>query len=243
MDELIKITTNEKGTKIVSARELYEYLGATERFSNWMERQLEYGFTEGVDYLGCKVFNTLANQYLTDYAITLDTAKEISMIQRSEKGKLARQYFIACEKKLLEIVPRTHLEVLQSEMALLIESERVKNELIIANTKIESDKPKVVFAESVIGSSNSILVRQFAKDLCDGGFEIGQNRLFEWFREKKYLNVDNEPYQQYVAQGLFEVITRTIGSGSETFTTKTTKITGSGQVYFANKIKNNDNGQ
>lgn len=123
-------------------------------------------------------------------------------------------------------------------MALLIESERVKNELIIANTKIESDKPKVVFAESVIGSSNSILVRQFAKDLCDDGFEIGQNRLFEWFREKKYLNVDNEPYQQYVAQGLFEVITRTIGSGSETFTTKTTKITGSGQVYFANKIKN-----
>ena len=110
--------------------------------------------------------------------------------------------------------------------------------MIIANTKIEADKPKVVFADSVIGSSNSILVRKFAKDLCDSGFEIGQNRLFEWFREKKYLNVDNEPYQQYVAQGLFEVITRTIGSGSETFTTKTTKITGSGQVYFANKIKN-----
>lgn len=145
-------------------------------------------------------------------------------------------------EELETVKPRTHLEVLQSEMALLIESERVKNELVIANTKIESDKPKVVFAESVIGSSNSILVRQFAKDLCDGGFEIGQNRLFEWFREKKYLNVDNEPYQQFVAQGLFEVITRTIGSGSETFTTKTTKITGAGQVYFANKIKNQSNG-
>lgn len=160
------------------------------------------------------------------------------MIQRSDKGKEARQYFIACEKKLKQIVPRTHLEVLQSEMALLLENQRKDALLIEAKNKIEEDKPKVVFADSVIGSANSILVRQFAKDLCDGGFEIGQNRLFEWFRENKYLNKDNEPYQNHVASGLFEVITRTIGSGLETFTTRTTKITGKGQVYFAEKIKN-----
>lgn len=236
MIELIKIT-EQNGQKVVSARDLHNYLEIDTPLSMWMPRMIEYGFDEGKDFITFLLEST-GGRPSTDYALTLDTAKEISMLQRSEKGKTARQYFIACEKKLFEIVPRTHLEVLQSEMALLIESERVKNELIIANTKIESDKPKVVFAESVIGSSNSILVRQFAKDLCDDGFEIGQNRLFEWFREKKYLNVDNEPYQQYVAQGLFEVITRTIGSGSETFTTKTTKITGSGQVYFANKIKN-----
>jgi len=236
MIELIKIT-EQNGQKVVSARDLHNYLEIDTPLSMWMPRMIEYGFDEGKDFITFLLEST-GGRPSTDYALTLDMAKEISMLQRSEKGKTARQYFIACEKKLFEIVPRTHLEVLQSEMALLIESERVKNELIIANTKIESDKPKVVFAESVIGSSNSILVRQFAKDLCDDGFEIGQNRLFEWFREKKYLNVDNEPYQQYVAQGLFEVITRTIGSGSETFTTKTTKITGSGQVYFANKIKN-----
>jgi len=236
MTELIKIT-EQNGQKVVSARDLHNYLEIDTPLSMWMPRMIEYGFDEGKDFITFLLEST-GGRPSTDYALTLDMAKEISMLQRSEKGKTARQYFIACEKKLFEIVPRTHLEVLQSEMALLIESERVKNELIIANTKIESDKPKVVFAESVIGSSNSILVRQFAKDLCDDGFEIGQNRLFEWFREKKYLNVDNEPYQQYVAQGLFEVITRTIGSGSETFTTKTTKITGSGQVYFANKIKN-----
>ena len=236
MIELIKIT-EQNGQKVVSARDLHNYLEIDTPLSMWMPRMIEYGFDEGKDFITFLLEST-GGRPSTDYALTLDMAKEISMLQRSEKGKTARQYFIACEKKLFEIVPRTHLEVLQSEMALLIESERVKNELIIANTKIESDKPKVVFAESVIGSSNSILVRQFAKDLCDDGFEIGQNRLFDCFREKKYLNVDNEPYQQYVAQGLFEVITRTIGSGSETFTTKTTKITGSGQVYFANKIKN-----
>lgn len=238
MNELIKISENEKGEQVVSARDLHRFLEATERFSTWFERQLQYGFIENQDYVGCKEFNTLANQELIDYALTLDCAKEISMIQRSDRGKEARQYFIACEKKLKQIVPRTHLEVLQSEMALLLESQRKDALLIEAKNKIEEDKPKVVFADSVIGSANSILVRQFAKDLCDGGFEIGQNRLFEWFRENKYLNKDNEPYQNHVASGLFEVITRTIGSGLETFTTRTTKITGKGQVYFAEKIKN-----
>ena len=237
MNELIKIT-ERNGIKVVSARELYSYLKATERFSSWFERQLQYGFEENVDYVGCKVFNTLANQELEDFALTMDMAKELSMLSRSEEGKQARLYFIACEKKLQEIVPRTHLEVLKSEMALLIEKERVSALLVEATTKIEEDKPKVVFAESVIGSSNSILVRQFAKDLCDSGFEIGQNRVFEWLRNRKYLNKDNEPYQNHVASGLFEVVTRTIGSGTETFTTKTTKITGKGQIYFANKLKN-----
>jgi len=66
--------------------------------------------------------------------------------------------------------------------------------------------------------------------------------LYEWFRSHKYLNDKNEPYQNYVSMGLFEVITRTIGSGIETFTSKTTKITGKGVVYFAEKIKNKSNG-
>ena len=120
-------------------------------------------------------------------------------------------------------------------LTMAIESEK---KVIALETKIEQDKPKVVFADSVIGSTNSILIRQFAKDLCDESFEIGQNRLFEWFRENKYLNDNNEPYQEYVSQGYFEVITRAIGSGTDTFTSKTTKLTGKGQVYFAKKIKN-----
>ena len=108
----------------------------------------------------------------------------------------------------------------------------------VAVARALMNNPKVVFADSVIGSTNSILIRQFAKDLCDESFEIGQNRLFEWFRENKYLNDNNEPYQEYVSQGYFEVITRAIGSGTDTFTSKTTKLTGKGQVYFAKKIKN-----
>lgn len=101
MTELITIT-EQNGQRAVSARELYKFLEVTERFSNWFERQLQYGFTENIDYQGCKIFNTQANQELTDYALSIDCAKEISMLQRTEKGKLARLYFIEMEKRAKE---------------------------------------------------------------------------------------------------------------------------------------------
>lgn len=98
MKELIKVTTSDKGQQLVSARELHEFLEVTERFSSWFERYCKYGFEENIDYTGCKVFNTLARQELQDYAMTIEMAKEFSMLQRTEKGKQARKYFIECEK-------------------------------------------------------------------------------------------------------------------------------------------------
>lgn len=97
MYELIKIT-EQKGRKTVSARELHAFLGCTERFSTWFERQLQYGFEENTDYVGCKTFHALANQELKDYAVSVSMAKELSMLARNEKGKQARRYFIGCEK-------------------------------------------------------------------------------------------------------------------------------------------------
>lgn len=98
---LIPISENN-GKRAVSARDLYNFLGCSERFQSWFDRQLQYGFVETVDYVGCKTFNTLANQELQDYAMTIDMAKEVSMIQRNERGKEARRYFIECEKELVE---------------------------------------------------------------------------------------------------------------------------------------------
>lgn len=234
MSELIKITETKNG-QVVSARELFEYLDISERFSRWFERMASYGFENGLDYTPYQKVHPMNNQDIDDYALTLDTAKEIAMLQKSEKGKEIRKYFIESEKKLRNVsIPSYQIEDSVLRAQKWIQEQEV---LKLAQSKIEQDKPKVVFADSVIGSSNSILIRQFAKDLCDDEFEIGQNRLFDWFRDNGYLNTNNEPYQNYIAQGLFEVVTRTVGSGIDTFTTKTTKITGKGQVYFAKKIK------
>ena len=95
------IQENTDLQQAVSARELYNYLEPTERFASWFDRQLQYGFINGQDYLGCEVFNALARQALQDYFLSVDMAKEISMIQRSDKGRQARQYFIECERKVL----------------------------------------------------------------------------------------------------------------------------------------------
>ena len=99
------IQANKDLQQAVSARELYAFLAPTERFASWFDRQLQYGFVDGQDYLGCEFFNTLANQRLADFFISVDMAKEISMIQRSDKGRQARQYFIECERKATQSSP------------------------------------------------------------------------------------------------------------------------------------------
>lgn len=102
IEELIPIS-QKNGQRVVSARDLYNFLECTERFQSWFDRQLQYGFIENQDFTSVKTFtlvNNGADREIQDYAITLDMAKEISMIQRSDKGKQARRYFIECEKRL-----------------------------------------------------------------------------------------------------------------------------------------------
>lgn len=236
MEKLIKITESENG-KAVSARELHNFLESKQDFTTWLKARFnKYDFIEGEDYTFHKIMEGNITKH--EYALSIDCAKEIAMVEGNEKGKQARRYFIECEKQLKQHrLPTTFAEALRLAAEQSEQLEAKTLQLNQAEETIKVNEPKVVFANTVMGSSNSILVRQFAKDLCDDDFKIGQNKLYEWFRANKYLNKSNEPYQNHVSKGLFEVITRSIGSGEETFTSKTTKITGTGQVYFTKKIK------
>lgn len=104
MQEMIKINYDNNSDRItVSGRDLYNFLEVGTKYADWINRMCEYGFTEGSDYK--TFFSNLGSgmhggQNKVDHQITVDMAKEISMIQRSEKGKQARQYFISCEKQL-----------------------------------------------------------------------------------------------------------------------------------------------
>ena len=105
--ELIKIRTNENGDQLVSGRELHEFLEVNEKYTQWFKRMVEYGFTENVDFIGLsEKSEKLGGRPRVDHAMTLDMAKEISMIQRTEKGKQARQYFIDVEKQYKETQKR-----------------------------------------------------------------------------------------------------------------------------------------
>jgi anti-repressor protein len=193
MDNLIAIT-EQNGSKAVSARELYSFLEVQTKFTMWCERMFEYGFEEGKDFIPI-LGESKGGRPSTDYALTLDTAKEISMLQRTDKGKEARRYFIAVEKQAIS-KPRTHLQVIQSEMALLLENE---------NLKLENDKmkPRSEFVEKVFNTDALIDIGEVAKIL---NLPYGRNTLFSVLREKGiFFKNKNEPFQQYVAKGYFEV--------------------------------------
>ena len=105
--ELIKIRTNENGEQLVSGRELHEFLEVNEKYTDWFKRMVEYGFAENVDFIGLsEKSEKLGGRPRTNHAMTLNMAKEVSMIQRTEKGKQARLYFIDVENQYKAIQKR-----------------------------------------------------------------------------------------------------------------------------------------
>lgn len=234
MNELIKVNYDSE-QPTVSARELHKGLGISERFSNWFERMRQYGFEKNRDYIGCKLFNTLANQELQDYQITADMAKQICMLQRSEKGMMYRQYFLELEKawNTPEQVMARALQIADKQI------DKLKNQNTALLEDVERMKPKEVFADSVTASKDSILIRELAKIMKQNGIDIGERRLYEWLRNNGYIcKGSTEPTQKAMNMGLFECIVRTINRGDRVppIAKTTTKVTGKGQQYFINKF-------
>ncbi len=234
MNEIIKVNLD---TQTVSARELHKQVGSTERFSAWFERQLQYGFVENEDYTGCKKFNALAKQELQDYELSVDMAKEICMVQKNENARKVRQYLIELEKAW-----NTPEQIMARALKMADKTiEQLKTDNKALEQKIEQDKPKTIFADAVSTSHTSILIGDLAKLICQNGVQIGQKRLFEWMRQNNFLiksgSSRNMPMQRYVEQGLFEIKESNVQNpdGSVRIT-KTTKVTGKGQIYFVNQF-------
>ena len=236
MNELINIKTTETGEPSVSGRDLHEFLGVTTRYNDWFPRMVEYGFTEGKD------FNLLKNEQvrfegkrevtreLIDHLLTIDMAKEIAMLQRTDRGKQARQYFIQVEKDYNspEKIMARALRIAEKELSTL-------------KLDVERMKPKEIFADSVASSHTSILIGELAKILKANGHETGQKRLFETLRQDGFLikrkgSDFNMPTQKSMELGLMEIKETTINNADGSIRlNKTTKVTGKGQIYFVNR--------
>ena len=245
MNELLKINY-EAEQPTVSARDLHEALEINTRFNDWFSRMAEYGFENGVD------FNLLKNEKvrlegnrevkrdIMDYQISVDMAKQICMIQRSEKGKQYRQYFIDLEKawNTPEQIFARALKMADQKI------EKLKETNAGLLEDVERMRPKEIFADAVKASTSSILIGDLAKLLRQNGVDTGQKRLFEQLRNDGYLmktgSSRNMPKQKYVANGFFQIKETVISNpdGSVRMT-KTTKVTGKGQQYFLNKYLKN----
>ena len=135
----------------------------------------------------------------------------------------------------------------ESAIIMLQAYQKERRERMAAEQEVErleaqemENKPKVVFADAVSGSNSACLIGELAKMIAQNGYPIGEKRLFQWLRDNHYLcsygERFNQPYQQYIEQGLFTMKQNVFSVNGEMRTRNTTKVTGKGQVYFVNKF-------
>lgn len=237
MNELIKIQVNNNQEQIVSGRVLHMFLGVETPYMKWFERMLQYGFDENRDFW-TKMSESTGGRPSTDHIMKLDMAKELCMLARNEKGKQARHYFLEVEREW------NSPEKVMAR-ALVIANNRIET-LTLENTmqkkEIAEARPKVVFADAVSASDNTILIGDMAKLIKQNGHQIGQKRLFQWLRDNGYLikrkGADyNSPTQYAMELGLFKIKETAIThSDGHVTVSKTVKVTGKGQQYFINKF-------
>lgn len=162
MKELIKIEVNENQEPIVNGRELHETLGIKTEYKKWFERMKEYGFTENTDYVRVtqKCHTLGGEQEMVNHAIKLDMAKEIAMIQRNEKGKKVRQYFIQVEKDFNspEKIMARALKIAESKLNVL-QLENTQQKQLIGELK-----PKADYLDQILQSKALVTITAIAKD-------------------------------------------------------------------------------
>lgn len=218
MEAIINIT-DHNGQSVASARELHTFLEVETRFDMWIKRMLDYGFSENSDFQRLHKIVQTPNggqkEVLADYALTLDTAKEISMLQRSEKGKQARQYFIDCERKMrnpLENVSKLDIAkmLVESEERKLMleqENERKSKEIEYHVKTIQQQAPTVQYATTVLDSLDLIATNVIAKEM--GMSAISFNKMLN---ERKIIYKQNSVwllYSQYQNKGYTKTKTHT----------------------------------
>ena len=244
MDALIKIETDENMNNFVSGRELHIFLEVKTQYTKWFERMCEYGFEENIDFRAISQKRLTAQGNETtyfDHLMTIDMAKQIAMIQRNEKGKQAREYFLQVEKawNTPEMVFGKALQMANKLIAK--QKNLIREQLSMLEEKtqmLEEAKPKVVFADAVSDARNAILMRDLAKLIKQNGVDIGEKRLYKWMRENGYIcTTDCSPTQRAMDMGLFAIKVSTVNyGGTIPMEKRTTLVTGKGQVYFVNKF-------
>ena len=243
MNELIKIEEqligNEK-INAVDARELWKFLESKQQFGDWIKKRIEeYGFLIDIDYIklhnlmNAKTVQPQGLKKRIDYALSIDMAKELSMVERNHKGREARKYFIECEKRLKALTPKDYPSALRQ-----LATEYEEKQLLLS--QIAKDKPKVEFAEQVVAEKDSLTIGDFAKELSKvHGLNVGPNKLMNYLRLEGYLmkgrdaGEKNKPYQTAIKKGLFEIkkVETNIGRVFDT-----TFITGLGQLEMTDTI-------
>lgn len=210
MTELIKITERD-GQRAVNARELHRFLESKQDFSNWIKKRIEkYGFIENQDFevFNNSIENPKGGRPTIEYALSIDMAKELSMVENNERGRQARKYFIECEKVAKEqmYVPKNFAEALRlaAEQQEKIEEQQKAiqqsaKEIVALSEQITEMQPKVSYYDKILASKATLTVTQIAQDY--GMSAKAFNILLRNFGIQHKVNKQWILYAKYIQQG------------------------------------------
>lgn len=236
MNEIIKVSDRAIGSgevQTVNARDLHAFLGCGEEFAHWIKQRIEqYGFVENQDFASYRE-NAQKGRPRIEYAVSLDMAKELSMVERNAKGKEARLYFLECERRAkANVVDAAGLLSDPSKLRAALLS--YVDENIALKGQVQVLAPKAAFHDAVVAATNAQTVQEVAKVL-----NMGPNRLFAFLRDEEMLMSGNLPYQQHIDAGHFRVVEKQFTRNGETQTYTQTLITGKGLALIQKRINKN----
>ena len=232
MNELINVTLNENHEPVISARQLHTALGVTDRFSRWFERMLAYGFEENSDYVGCEIFHDLARKKVKDYIIKLDMAKEIAMLQRNEKSKEVRKYFIQVEKDFNSPEKIMARALLMADKKIKLLESQNENLLI----ELEKANKNADYLDLILQTKDSLTITQIAQDYGISARKM--NQLLKQERIQRIVNGQWVLYAKYLGKGY--ISSRTFdyeGKDGKIHSNVTTVWTQLGRRFLYDKLK------
>lgn len=241
-NEIIKIEDHD-GQQLVNARDLHEFLNVQSKFADWIKNRInKFDFIENQDYIS--VSKNLENGGKSiDYALTIDMAKELSMVENSDKGREARKYFIMVEKKFKENQVSLN-NIGRKELAKMIieaeeEIEQQRKQLEEKDKKIEKMQMRSDLVERAILSSDLINIGQATKLLQ---LPFGRNTMFRLLRNKNIIfGKDNEPKQEYINRGYFKIKQIIVKINENTTKIQLqTLVTQKGLMFLYKLFTNND---
>lgn len=216
MNELIPINYNDDGTQAVSGRALHEFLEIETRYNDWFKRMTEYGLVENHDFIAItqKRVTAQGNETTyTDHALTINAAKQISMLQRNEKGRQAREYFIRCEEKYNKLKEAEHprfetKEQLLAQAALVAQSilQEQTKEIKQLETKVDELEPKAERYEDLTNYDGLFTATELAKDY--GMTPYAFNKLLHEHKVQYKVNGIWVPYLAYQNENILRIIDR-----------------------------------
>ncbi|MFD1266848.1 phage antirepressor KilAC domain-containing protein [Paenibacillus motobuensis] len=231
MTDLIPTHSNENGNLLVSGRDLHEFLEVKTEYRHWFPRMLEYGFAENVDFVAIVQKRPTAQgneTTYTDHHIKIEMAKEICMIQRNEKGKLARQYFLDLERKWNSpemVIKRAH-EFLERKVAALTTENLV---LIQQNNEL---KPKASYYDMVLQNKSLLSVSKIAKDYGMSAIALNK-KLYELGIQYKQGDIWLL-YAKHQDKGYTQTTTHVIDADKSRVSTKWTQ---KGRLFIYDLLK------